>query len=59
MTVMTTTTGAAPATVTVTVATVTGATVTGATGTDWDRDDRPHRKKKKSSFLSEIFEMGG
>jgi Zn-finger nucleic acid-binding protein len=25
-----------------------------------DRDDRPHRKKKKkSSFLSEIFEMGG
>ncbi len=26
---------------------------------DWDRDDRPHRKKKKSSFLSEIFEMGG
>ncbi|MBW3611671.1 MAG: zf-TFIIB domain-containing protein [Actinobacteria bacterium] len=26
---------------------------------DWDRDDRPHRKKKKSSLLSEIFEMGG
>ena len=24
-----------------------------------DRDDRPYRKKKKSSFLSEIFEMGG
>jgi Zn-finger nucleic acid-binding protein len=24
-----------------------------------DGDDRPHRKKKKSSFLSEIFEMGG
>ncbi|MBA2437269.1 MAG: zf-TFIIB domain-containing protein [Acidimicrobiia bacterium] len=24
-----------------------------------DRDDRPHRKKKKSSFLSKIFEMGG
>ena len=30
---------------------------------DWDDRDRgehrPHRKKKKSSFLSEIFEMGG
>ena len=27
---------------------------------DRDRDDRPpYRKKKKSSFLSEIFEMGG
>lgn len=29
---------------------------------DWDdrdRSDRPYKKKKKSSFLSEIFEMGG
>ena len=29
---------------------------------DWDdrdRGDRPYKKKKKSSFLSEIFEMGG
>jgi len=26
---------------------------------DHDRSDRPYKKKKKSSFLSEIFEMGG
>jgi Zn-finger nucleic acid-binding protein len=30
---------------------------------DWDDRDRgerrPHRKKKRSSFLSEIFELGG